>query len=68
MEDYGLGNAIATFAAGRADVVCEFLTSRPNVVAQSREPISQFIYADYGFNIYANAVIVQEDTIKQIPI
>ena len=59
--------AIATFAAGRADLVCEFLTSRPNVVAQSREPISQFIYADYGFNIYANAVIAQEDTIKQNP-
>ena len=46
---------------------CAIPPSRPNVVAQSREPISQFIYADYGFNIYANAVIVQEDTIKQNP-
>jgi NitT/TauT family transport system substrate-binding protein len=59
--------AIPTFAAGRADLVCEFLTSRPNIAAQSREKISQFVYADYGFRIYANAVIAQEDTIKQNP-
>lgn len=59
--------AIATFAAGRSDLVCEFLTSRPNVVAQSREPISQFVFADYGFNIYANAIVAHEDTIKQNP-
>lgn len=59
--------AIPTFAAGRADLVCEFLTSRPNVAAQSREPISQFVFADYGFNIYANAVVTHEDTIKQNP-
>ena len=59
--------AIPTFAAGRADLVCEFLTSRPNVAAQSKEPISQFVYADYGFKIYANAVIAQEDTVKQNP-
>jgi len=59
--------AIPTFAAGRADLVCEFLTSRPNIAAQSREKISQFVYADYGFRIYANAIIAQEDTIKQNP-
>ena len=66
VEDHGTGRRHCDLCEP-ADLVCEFLTSRPNVVAQSREPISQFIYADYGFNIYANAVIAQEDTIKQNP-
>jgi NitT/TauT family transport system substrate-binding protein len=59
--------AIATFAAGQADAVCEFLTSGPKIVAQTPDKTTHFLYADYGFRVYANAVVAHEDTIKANP-
>jgi len=59
--------AIPTFAAGKSDSVCEFITSGPKIVAQTPEKTAHFLYADYGFQVYANAVVVHEDTIKSNP-
>jgi NitT/TauT family transport system substrate-binding protein len=59
--------AIPTFAAGRADAVCEFLTSRPVIVKQTPAEIGQFVYAEFGLEFYANGIVAHEDTIKQHP-
>lgn len=59
--------AIATFAAGKTDAVCEFITSGPKIVAQTPQKTSHFLYADFGFRAYANAVVVHEDMIRQNP-
>jgi NitT/TauT family transport system substrate-binding protein len=58
---------IPTFAAGRADAVCEFQASGHIVAKQVGAPIAHFGYADYLPEFYGSGVIAHEDTIKQNP-
>jgi len=57
---------IPAFAARRADAVCQFVTSVPQIRAQVPEELGSFVYADY-LDFYANALMTREETIAQNP-
>jgi NitT/TauT family transport system substrate-binding protein len=57
---------IPTFAAGRGDALCYYVTGRPAVLAQAPWA-GEFLYTDYGLDFYSNAVITHEDTIREKP-
>jgi len=59
--------AVPAFAARQADLVCEFATSEASIRAKAQGEVGAMMYADYGFDVYANAVLVREDTAQNSP-
>jgi NitT/TauT family transport system substrate-binding protein len=58
---------VPTLAAGRVDAVCNFVTERPVMVAQVKEPLAELLYRDAGFDFYSNGIIVREDLVQKNP-
>jgi NitT/TauT family transport system substrate-binding protein len=54
----------------RVDAVIDYIVGLPTVTKRGKEAgveIQPMVYADYGLNIYSNAIMVREDMIRERP-
>lgn len=61
------GVVVPTFAAGRVDAICNFVTERPVMEAQVKDEMAALLYRDFGLDFYANGIIVREETLQKNP-